>query len=585
MNDSGRLPPAPIGRLPKVLDRIKDELTREESLHLDVSGHAVLMWRRDEAPLRRGEYPFVVGIDLTDQRPTAISARYLSTLTADFDGTSASRLEDALSELRRFRIERHRYHGVLDAQVSHVSDALFTAPGPEPARIRWTKLSGLSILDSYGNEPATRLNEADVRLINTWSNHNADWQLELADLSIRNSPRFGINRRYIYARMAEKFVHEFYVHQLNKQAVDVSVRQLDGRSSDWLTHDIAADVPIDVKNATVFGSRRRHSFVERFKRTGGRDVHIAGVLTQYPTSRGMGVRQAFLGLVSLPDVESAQSAVNELPGRAGLVTLSFDSGYIPPWAFEVDAYRQRYDGNCWVDILATKSETRISVAIARGRHRESSVYLGMNPVQKAFVDRLAHVIDRASYRKMSIALFAISEFLAALARGHDASSVVRFIRRLISIEAFPGTAIRIAGLGSGLTAAKSTRETYKVRLDIDPSTIGGLHDPTKSLGELLDLLEETGDSIARSGLKLEHFDAPSPYILLARTTNGRKVTVYAYCGGKKDNGFRCERFPLVMGRHATCDHCGKLICDDCDFCSEGCYRSERQRHQVSDGGR
>lgn len=543
-----------------------------------------MMWRRDEAPLRRGEYRLVIGADLTDRRPIAISARYLSTLTDDFDGTSDTRLAEVLSELQRFRIEEHRYHGVLDAQLSHAEDALFTAPGPEQARIRWTNLSDLSITGPWNNDPAERLDEVDVRLINTWSHYPPDRQLSLDDLSLQKFDRFRLNRRFIYARMAEKFVHDFYGHQLQKRAEDVSVRQLDGSDRRWVTHDIAADVPIDVKNATVFGRRRRHNFVEHFKRTGGRDVHIAGVRTEYPSSGLMGIRQAFLGLVSLPDVERALSAVNELPGRAGPVRLSFDSGYIPPWAFEVDAYRQRYEvGAEWIDILATNPETRIAVSIARGRHRESPIYRGMNRVQKAFVDRLVHVIDRASYRKMSIALFAISEFLATLAIGNDASNVVRLIRRLISIDGFPSTAIRIAGFGSGLIAAKSKRETYRVRLNLEPSATGGLHDPTKSLVELLDLLEKAADGIARSELRLEHFDAPSPYILLGRMANGRKVTVYAYCGGKNDNGYACERFPLIMGHHATCDDCGKLICDDCDFCSEGCSDRAR-RQQIRDGG-
>lgn len=558
-------------------------LKPEEWLYLDMSGHTVMMWRRDEAPLRRGEYRFVMGADLTDRRPVAISPRYLSTLTDDFDGASETRLEEVLSELQRFRVEAHRYHGVLDTQLAQ--EALFTAPGPAQARIRWTSLSDLSVMSAWNNAPAERLNEADVQLINTWSQYPPDRQLSLGDLALQKSDRFRLNRRFIYARMAEKFVHDFYAHQLQLHAIDVSVRQLDGGDRSWITHDISADVLIDVKNATVFGRRRRHNYVEQFKRTGGTDVHIAGVLTEYPASGLIGVRQAFLGLVSLPDVEQALSAVNELPGRAGPVRLSFDNGYIPPWAFEVDAYRQRYEvGTEWIDILAPSPETRMAISIARGSHRDSSIYRGMNGVQKAFVDRFSSVMERASYRKLSIALFAISEFLAALASGNSASATMRFIRRLISVDSFPSTAVRLAGFGSGLVAAKSMRETYKVRLDLEPSATGGLHDPTKSLVELLDLLEKAADGIVRSALKLEHFDAPGPYMLLGRTANGRKVTVYAYCGGKNDNGYACERFPLIIGHHETCEDCGRLICDDCDFCAEGCQGSARRqqnRHDMS----
>lgn len=107
---------APIGRLPSILERIGDELRQpEELLYLDPSSQGVMIWQRDQNALRRGEYPFVVGVHVGSQQPLAVTAEYLSTLTAYYDATSATSLEKAFFELQEFHNVDLGYDGTLGA--------------------------------------------------------------------------------------------------------------------------------------------------------------------------------------------------------------------------------------------------------------------------------------------------------------------------------------------------------------------------------------------------------------------------------------------------------------------------------------
>ena len=67
-----------------------------------------------------------------------------------------------------------------------------------------------------------------------------------------------------------------------------------------------------------------------------------------------------------------------------------------------------------------------------------------------------------------------------------------------------------------------------------------------------------------------HFDAPGPHVLVGKDERGNRVTLYAYCGGKLKNGSWCNHFPLIITRNPSCRSCGRLICNECEFCSEGC---------------
>jgi hypothetical protein len=308
---------------------------------------------------------------------------------------------------------------------------------------------------------------------------------------------------------------------------------------------------------------RRHNYVDKFKSVNEVDVAIAGVLTDGSRVKGeRGYRQTLLGLVTRRDIQEATDAVNTLPDRIFPVTVHFDSGYIPAWAFELDAYTPGHHVLYeWAVILARKPETILALAIACGRHEQCDVYQVLAQPQKDLVDRLALVVARSSYRKLTIALFVLSEFMHAIVQGKNGAAVVRFIRKMISVEDFTERKIG----------------EYEIYVDCPGGEAGALYDPTNSLKDLLSMLEECGEQIAVSGIAFRHFDAPSPYMLLGKTDRGERLTIYTYCGGTTESGFRCDNFPLSLVKHPNCQTCGRLICNQCGYCSERCFEKLRRK--------
>ena len=71
-------------------------------------------------------------------------------------------------------------------------------------------------------------------------------------------------------------------------------------------------------------------------------------------------------------------------------------------------------------------------------------------------------------------------------------------------------------------------------------------------------------------------------MLLGKTDRGEKLTIYTYCGGKKKGGFRCDNFPLSIVKHPNCQTCGRLVCDECGFCSERCPEGFQRRQSEGD---
>lgn len=59
-------------------------------------------------------------------------------------------------------------------------------------------------------------------------------------------------------------------------------------------------------------------------------------------------------------------------------------------------------------------------------------------------------------------------------------------------------------------------------------------------------------------------------IVQAIQDDNQLITLMAYCGGFKALKGNCGHFPLIVGKNDTCPRCHKLICDECDYCSDKC---------------
>jgi hypothetical protein len=100
-----------------------------------------------------------------------------------------------------------------------------------------------------------------------------------------------------------------------------------------------------------------------------------------------------------------------------------------------------------------------------------------------------------------------------------------------------------------------------------------LYDLLRTIDTLLSTLSTLWDT-RRSDLHgFSIFRLQDLNILLGKRTanDSQWRALFAYCGGwlKEPIPQRCGTIPLVLGHCRSCA-CGRLICQNCDFCSASC---------------
>jgi hypothetical protein len=120
----------------------------------------------------------------------------------------------------------------------------------------------------------------------------------------------------------------------------------------------------------------------------------------------------------------------------------------------------------------------------------------------------------------------------------------------------------------------------------------GLVDPMGVIQRLLESLEIVWEQRQAFSLgDLRQFRFSGLGLLQGRSSsNPAWITIVAYCGGwlykslpththtswsgtAPDKLTKCGYTPLVIGKHHTCAHCGKLICPKCHYCSDDCEKA------------
>ncbi|TGR00981.1 hypothetical protein EN833_30680 [Mesorhizobium sp. M4B.F.Ca.ET.190.01.1.1] len=568
----------------------KSDEPREYDLHL-IGGTEWIVSRAGKIDELKGrQTQRVIVANLTLGRLNAIRRSDLADLSGFDECYDGRQLSDALERLRRFgrvrNLHKPPFWAALSISAKRYSLGLQTSGTDALKEICQgftTTIDTVAEGDEAPRLVCGQLDADDLRLIDLWQ------QGRLRDQAgERNIRRERLSLLSLgFARLAEKLVLR-YLRAQGHSTRDVSILQLSGRESLWKTCDVQTDRHFDVKNATTFGSRKRHLFVPKFKKVAGSDVLIAGVISspfsEFVENRRrkkkfMGgrfvqyVRQTFLGFAALDKLAEIQSAINSLPERQQELELSFYENALPAWAFEAS---DGIDLNKLFNVatlLAREPTTIIALSFATRKEIPEFAMAGLNEAQRAVLDQFRAAVEKAGYTKAAIAMFAISEFLAWTMDGRDATGLIRFLRKLNSVEDFAGDR------ESTWFASRPDRrsEKYEIQIDYRGSACGGLYDPTLSIRGLFDLLEKCAAQIKRLSLRFKHFDVPNAYILVGKDESGRAITLYAYCGGKLDNGAWCNHTPLVIGQNENCPSCHRLVCHECDYCSDNCSaRSARK---------
>lgn len=561
----------------------KPDEPREYDLHLIGGSEWVVSRAGKIEELKKRQTQRVIVANLTLGRLNAIRRSHLADLSGLDQCHDGSQLSDALERLRRFGRIRNLHNAPFWAALSNSAEryslGLWTSGTDELGDICQgftTTIDTVAESDEAPRLVCGQLDADDLRLIGLWQQGRFHDQA-----GERNTRRERFSLLSLgYARLAEKLVLRYLRAQRN-DARDVSISQLSGSESLWKTCDIQTDLHFDVKNATTFGSRKRHVFVPKFKKVAGSDVLIAGVISspfsEFVENRRrkkkfMGgrfvqyVRQTFLGFAALNELAEIQSAINDLPERLQELELSFYENALPAWAFEASdgIVLNRLFGAA--TLFAREPTTIIALSFATRKAVPEFALSGLNEAQRAVFEQFRATVEKAGYTKATIAMFAISEFLAWTMDGRNATSLIRFLRKLNSIEDFASD--RESTWFDSRPDRRS--EKYEIQIDYRGSACGGLYDPTSSINGLFDLLEKCAVQIKKLSLRFRHFDVPNAYILIGKEENGRAITLYAYCGGKLDNGAWCNHTPLVIGENENCPSCHRLVCHECDYCSDNC---------------
>lgn len=378
------------------------------------------------------------------------------------------------------------------------------------------------------------------------------------------------------ARAAEKSATAFY-QRLGCQTDDVSVTQLTGMRRDWTTHDLVVDgKPYDVKNARrSFSSENSYTehCIPAFKRersSSSLSVTIVGVLSEYVKAEDM--RSGYFGgnliLGELTKAELSrlvQWATTRFKDVLELAAL-LNARFFPGWLFEYPSvfYSSRVKN---LEALATLCD--------RAKQANADLYR---------FDDVCRLLATHNPRQC-----------AEFGQYDDAKKEI--VVEIYNLNAQVGISrptlfCLILGLMLEAIAKRQETQCYSSLQDVifggpngDRCRPLGLLDTQKYLSNILEVLLLASSAVRPYIDKIKYFSLAHPEILRGVLTDGRVVTVYAYCGGwvKQPVNARCGRNPIVIGDAEPCTNpaCGHLVCPSCGFCSKVCPMNDSRQKKVA----
>lgn len=338
---------------------------------------------------------------------------------------------------------------------------------------------------------------------------------------------------------------------------------------DWRVFDLKLDDErcIDVKNArTPVNSKKRYveHCVPRFKENRSKeDVVIAGVLSPYLSMK------FFVDLDEIPYScnpvlylgETTISAIRALEKRFNypFLKISVDGNHlIPEWSFE-------YPKKVYVDRDRGHQELRSYMA-GQGPTKNEFKLMGVNPLP-AFLACGLHLKDEMP-EELNVWQIDFYQRMRPWGEKDSITMPHLFLALLVHF---------LERVRSDQDSSQYNPIDYRQLLYPRYSSYGenqgplGIYDPLEiidSLIETLATLWKNRDIVNLAGFKTFRFKGTG---LLEgwRSGQDKPVTILAYCGGfVKDKG-KCGFSPLIIGTNKTCT-CGKLICNQCGYCSETC---------------
>jgi cold shock CspA family protein len=400
----------------------------------------------------------------------------------------------------------------------------------------------------------------------------------------------GLLAKMLSARAAERAAKKFY-EGTGSTVDDVSIKQLNGGSGDWTTHDLLVDlsVAVDVKNARrpVNGTEFyvEHT-VPRFKLDRkNAHVKIAGILSPYLSLEY--IRKPGNASFNIDDLiflgETDRDSIDRLVSTFGSPTFEVarvSDGTIPHWVFGYPRawYRafsedlRRFTNECdwpegdeWEYVLNESERIRAIPALCAARKPlPAAISSRLQSWQSDFYTKMQRLSGESPELPV-IFLAVLTDFIKKLKNGHSDFSPKDYLPLLFSED-------------PGLTVS------YPL----------GAIDPLGLIRRLVQTLEDLWDCRSKTKLEnLSNFRFSGLGILQGREKDRWEwKTLVAYCGGiayKMDTEGnvilnsegkpssikgKCGKAPLVIGIKDNCQTCGKLVCGQCGFCSRPCQERD-----------
>ena len=399
------------------------------------------------------------------------------------------------------------------------------------------------------------LNQYDLSLINSWENGTSDSKeiKSLSDIEM-NSYELG---RLISARKAEIASIE-YLKIFDKDVTDVSITQLKKMSNDWKLYDIkTSDNLYDVKNSrhSQMNNDTYTKFeIPKFKeKRAGDEVKILSVLSDYVLSNheeeNKITNHKILGITSKSSINKLVTYIDKK--FAGLIDLNIltTTTFFPGWIF--DYPKSFYES------------------------KDNSV-------------QLPKTIDIKKLPTWSAVYLLEAGFDLDKKFSHEEIKIIKDIEELKKTHNLTRPFIFYYVLGQ-LLKSIGNKEVYEFKStflkellfkDINKNSYAerplGVYDPLKYIKNLILVFDKYRTKISQENY--DSYKLTHPQILCGNKGN-ESITIIAYCGGWIDMGEKkkpCGHATLVVGKNQRCEKCKKLICNECNHCSNNCLlKSQR----------
>lgn len=468
----------------------------------------------------------------------------------------------------------------------------------------------ISSIAAANAEDFLALDATDQRLSELWVGPSVNQQMDGA-----------LRAQMMTARSAEKCA-KLYFEKLGLQVDDIAIQQIDNPGGEWRVMDlkVGGQFGVDVKNLrrTPNGGMRSSKWrVKSFKSDArGSEVLLCGVSSPYSKfvedtlSCDSGEIMLVLGVTTASEVKSllrefCQIHVVRVNPATRLVEL-------PVWAWDYPFAHYRERDEAFSRLRATLQDRQTSLLMKKCLEAVPLALLALwafpqtsndelSSQQSAMLDMLrAFSVARAASGKSAtprlpwLYLFLLHFWMywRATSESINTAELVPLFEWKFSLPPAPtNPLVRTQSTDeprwvTSITSRSilSANVSSKFKLPSLASSLG-IVDPSNSIRTLINALTSLEGHVARSlFLRLSDLTLHENGVFVGTFPDGRRKTLLAHCGGKRQNLSECGFRPLVYGKHQTCD-CGRLICPQCDSCTDARFaecEQQAKRHAKRD---